>query len=105
MDFDEMIQTINDLMSKERPETFSSSWIAKQAPHCYCYILKNMRTDFGAVDWDRVTRALEWKFRRRWIPGRRVRSCVPYRNHAESEDCFRKTSRQALRLHFPAGPR
>jgi hypothetical protein len=83
MDFDGMIQTINNILSKEGPETFSSSWIAKRAPHCYRYIWKNVRTDFGAIDWDRVTFGLEWKFQRRWTPGRRKHPCVPYRNHGE----------------------
>lgn len=90
MDFDGVIQTINDLLSKERPETFSSSWIAKRAPHCYRYIWKNVRTDFGPIDWDRVTRGLEWKFQRRWTPGRRTRRCVPYRNQTEVTAVFKK---------------
>jgi hypothetical protein len=83
MDFDGIIQAINDILSTEHPETFSSSWIAKRAPRCYRYILKNVRTDFGTLDWDRVTRALEWKFQRRWTPRRRSHSFVRYRNHGE----------------------
>ena len=83
MDFDGMIQIINDLLVKEDPDTFSGSWILKQSPHCYRFIWKNVRTDYGTVDWDRVTRALEWKFQRRWTPMRRVRSHVPYKNDGE----------------------
>jgi hypothetical protein len=83
MDFDAMIEAINELLSAEQPDTFSSSWILRHSPRCYRFIWKNVRTDFGAVDWDRVTRALEWKFQRRWTPGRNVRSCVPYRNCGE----------------------
>jgi hypothetical protein len=83
MDFNRMVQTINELMSKEGPETFNSSWILRRAPRCYRYILKNVRTDFGPVDWDRVTSALEWKFQRRWTPGQNRRPCGSYRNHGE----------------------
>ena len=90
MDFDAMIQAINELLSTEHPDTFSSSWILKRSPRCYRFIWKNVRTDFGAVDWDRVTRALEWKFQQRWTPRRRVRSCVPYRNNGEVKAVLEK---------------
>ena len=83
MDFDGMIQMINDLLVKEDPDAFSSSWILKRSPHCYRFIWKNVRTDYGTVDWDRVTRALEWKFQRRWTPRRRIRSHVLYKNDGE----------------------
>ena len=49
-----------------------------------------MRTDFGDIDWDRVTRALEWKFQRRWTPRRRVRSHFPYRNNSEVKAVLEK---------------
>lgn len=90
MDFDAMIQIINELLSKEHPESFSSFWILKRSPRCYRFICKNVRTDFSAVDWDRVTRALEWKFQRRWTPRRTARSCVPYRNNGEVKSVLEK---------------
>ena len=40
MDFDGMIQMIGDLLSKEDPEAFSSSWILKRSSPCYRFILK-----------------------------------------------------------------
>jgi hypothetical protein len=51
MNFETVIQTINKLLSRENPEVFNSSWILKRAPHCNRFILKNIRTDLGAVDW------------------------------------------------------
>jgi hypothetical protein len=90
MDFDAMIQAINELLATEQPDTFSSSWILKKSAHCYRFIWRYVRTDLGAVDWDRVTRALEWKFQRRWAPRRRVRSRVPYRNSSEVEAVLEK---------------
>jgi hypothetical protein len=78
-----MIEAINDLLSVELPKTFNSSWVSKRAPSSYRYILKNVRTDFSGVDWDGVTRALGWKFQRRWTPVRRMRSRGLYRNNGE----------------------
>ena len=83
MDFDMMIATLNKLLFSENPETFNSSYILKRAPRCYRFIRKNIRTVLGAVDWDRVTRALERRFQRRWAPRRIRHSSAPYRNHAE----------------------
>jgi hypothetical protein len=82
-DFRQVVQTLNELLSKESPETFNSSWIQRCAPRCYHFIRKNVRTVLGAVDWDSVTGALEWRFQRRWAPGRSRRSYIPYRNHSE----------------------
>jgi hypothetical protein len=90
MAFDAMIQMISELLSKENPDTFSSTWILKRSPRCYRYIWKNVRSDFGTVDWDRVTRALEWKFQRRWTPSRRSRSRVPYQNNSEAKAVLEK---------------
>lgn len=83
MHFGLVVQILNELLSREHPEAFRSSWILKRAPQCYRFILKNMRTDLGAIDWDRVTCALEWRFQRLWIPGHRNRSRVSYHNHGE----------------------
>jgi hypothetical protein len=81
MDFDRMIRELNEMLLKEHPATFSSTWILKRSPRCYRFILKNVRTDFGTVDWDCVTRALEYRFQRLWIPKRK--SSVAYRNYRE----------------------
>jgi hypothetical protein len=90
MDFDAAIQSINELLSTEHPETFSSSWISKRSPRCYRFIWKNVRTDSGDIDWDRITRALEWKFQRSWLPRRSVQSGVPYRNSKEMKAILEK---------------
>jgi hypothetical protein len=90
MDFDAMIQAINELLATEQPDTFSSSWILKKSARCYRFIWRHVRTDLDAVDWDRVTRALEWKFQRRWAPRHTVRSRVPYRNGSEVEAVLEK---------------
>ena len=61
---------------------FNSSWIRKHAPHVYRFIQKNVRSEIGAIDWDRVTRALDRRFQRKWKPSLRNRS-KEYRKKAE----------------------
>jgi len=78
MDFPSAVQTINDLLRRIQPDTFCSSWIRNHAPQVYRFILINVRTEFGGVDWDAVTRALDRKMQRRWHASRRGRpaKCV-----------------------------
>ena len=69
MDLDGVIARLNDLIRVKQPESFNSSWILQHAPECYRYIQRNIRSEVGGVDWDRITCALEPKFQRRWSPG------------------------------------
>jgi len=82
-EFRRMVQTLNELLSKQDPDTFSSAWIQRNAPRCYRFIGKNVRNVFGDIDWDRVTCALEWRFQRRWMPKRSRRANALYRDRAE----------------------
>ncbi len=66
MDFDSAVKTINKQLIEKRPDTFNSSWIRKYAPHVYRFIQKNVRAEISGIDWDRVTRALDRKFQRKW---------------------------------------
>lgn len=85
MDFDACIQILNALLTEKKPEAFNSSWILKHAPQCYRFFHKNVRAEIGGIDWDRVTYAIEWKFQRRWAPGRKKKNPVPYENSTEVE--------------------
>ena len=89
MDFDSAVKTINRLLIKKQPHTFNSSWIRGYAPKIYRFIQKNIRREIGGIDWDRVTRALDHKFRRRWITSRR-NGTKPYRSKAEVNIILRK---------------
>jgi len=84
LDFEQTIQTLNELLSRKKPESFSSAWILRHAPRCYRFIRRRVRHVSGRIDWDRVTYALEHQFQRRWAPGRR-KPRVWYRDHAEVE--------------------
>ena len=82
MDFDLAVNTINKLLEEKRPDTFSSSWILKHAPHVYRFIQKNVRADIGGIDWDRVTRAIDRRFQKKWTTSSRVRT-KSYRKKSE----------------------
>lgn len=82
MDFESVVKAINNLLMEKRPCKFSSSWIRKYAPGIYRYIRKNIRTETGDIDWDRITRALEPEFSRKWLALSR-KKMKSYRNKAE----------------------
>ena len=73
-----MALTLNEVLSKERPKTFNSSWIVKHAPACYRFLRTNVRHQLGGIDWDKVTAGLDSKHQRRWKP--RPRKRIPYRS-------------------------
>ncbi len=81
MDFNYAVKIINKLLKEKRPDTFNSSWILRHSPRVYQFIQKNVRSDIGGIDWDRVTRALDRRFQRKWITSSHSRRT--YRKKAE----------------------
>lgn len=90
MDFESVILILNGLLNDKNPETFNSTWILRNTTRCYRFIQKNVRSNFWGIDWDRITGAIEWKFQRRWNPGRKQKSKVPYKSKAEVNTVLRK---------------
>lgn len=82
MNFRMAIKHLKIVLGKENPEKFSSSWIIKFAPNVYRYIQKNVRTETGRIDWDRVTYSLERRFQKKWSRYR-VKMRKPYENQEE----------------------
>jgi hypothetical protein len=68
-----------------QPHTFCSTWIRHHAPHAYRFIQKNIRTEIGSIDWDRITRALDRKLQRRWQTSRRGRRPKCFRDKSAVE--------------------
>jgi len=89
MDFDSAIYAINQLLRKKQPHTFNSSWIREHAPHVYHYFQKNIRREIGGIDWDRITRALDRTFQRRWVRSRHNGTKL-YRSKTEVKNILRK---------------
>lgn len=83
MDFEVITSQLSTLVSQKHPEVLNSSWIFKHAPECYRYIQKNIRTEWGTIDWDRVTSALDWKYQRLWKSKRKPKRLDLYRNRDE----------------------
>lgn len=83
MDFEVIAAKLNTLLSERKPEILNSSWIFRHAPDCYRYIRKNIRSEWGTIDWDRVTSALHWKYQRLWKPKRKSPKLNLYSNRDE----------------------
>jgi hypothetical protein len=82
MDFECVVKIINKLLMEKRPDTCNSSWIRRYAPRVYQFIQRNVRKEVGGIDWDRVTRALDRRYQRKWMPCSR-KSKTHYRKQAE----------------------
>jgi hypothetical protein len=89
MDFERAVGILNRLLLEENPESFNASWIIARAPAVYRYIHKNVRTEHDEIDWDSVTRELDWDFQKRWA-GRWRRNREPYESQAEVDVIFKK---------------
>jgi hypothetical protein len=101
VDFDSAVKTINKLLMKYQPNRFNSSWIREYAPHIYRFFQKNVRREIGGIDWDRITRALDRKFQRKWIASRRKGTKL-YRNKTEVRIILRKYEEKLYTFLSPA---
>ena len=90
MDFTTAIMTLNALLASLEPTEFNSSWIRTHGPRCYRFFQKNVRREYGGIDWDRVTVALERKFQRLWKPSRARTARKSYEDPSEIETILRK---------------
>jgi hypothetical protein len=50
-----------------------SIWIYKNTPGTYQYFWKNVKTETGRIDWDKVTSNLDRVFQKRWVRYRQKR--------------------------------
>jgi hypothetical protein len=89
MDFDSAVKAVNELLAERQPHTFNSSWIRGHAPDIYRFFQRNIRREIGGIDWDRITRALDRKFQRRWIRSRCYGTKL-YRSKSEAKIILRK---------------
>lgn len=71
MKFKIIIEALNESLRKKQPQKITSTWIVKNVPQVYRYIWKNIRTETGEIDWDRVTGKLDRDFQKRWVRYRR----------------------------------
>jgi len=90
MDFQTVVATLNDLLGRRQPDCFNSSWIRRNAPPCYRFIQRNVRREYGGIDWDRLTYALDRRFQRWWRPTRIKKNPIPYEDRGEVEAILTK---------------
>lgn len=67
LNFDTSIEILNTVLADKDPKTLSASWIYRNTPNVYRYMYKNVRSETGSIDWDRVTSSLDKSFQRRWV--------------------------------------
>ena len=83
-DFNVVIKNLNLKLAEDRPAALRSLWILRNAPDAYRFITKNVRTEAGDVDWDKVISSLDKNFQKIWIPPRhRPQRVKLYRNKKE----------------------
>lgn len=82
MDFDRAIKLLTWALEEKNPHQFSSTWIYRNEPRIYRFICKNIRTDLGTIDWDRVTVKLDRSYQARWHE-QRIRRLQPYSDPQE----------------------
>lgn len=100
MDFDHAVKIINKLLIKIRPDTFNSSWIRMHVPKVYQFIQRNIRSEIGGIDWDKITRRLDRKFQSKWKPSSRNR-IKSYRKKAEVTRILQKYQSQLYAFITP----
>ena len=101
MDFESAVKAINSLLIEKRPDTFNSSWVREYAPGIYRFIQINVRTETGVIDWDRITRALDRAFQKRWIAPCRKRTRL-YQNKTEVRIILQKYKSKLYTFLSPA---
>jgi hypothetical protein len=103
MNFTSLIETLNKLLARTQPDVINSSWIRTHAPRCYRFIRQDLRREFGGIDWDRLTYALDWKYQRRWRPVRTRKNRLQYEDHAEVETIFKRYHHKMYVFIAPSG--
>jgi hypothetical protein len=64
---------------------------------------KNLRREFGGIDWDRLTYSLDWKYQRRWRPERTRKTPPQDENHVEVEAIAKKYQDKLYVFISPSG--
>lgn len=82
MNLKKAAKLLNIKLRKKNPETFSSTWICENASKVYRFVVKNLRTENGEIDWDSLTLHLDKKFQKKWMRFKR-KTVKQYENKEE----------------------
>jgi len=80
---------LNCTLKEKNPPEFNSSWIVENVPSAYRFISKNVRSEIGQIDWDKVTVSLGRRYHHRWIRYR-YKPRKEYEDQAELEKIIGK---------------
>jgi len=90
MHFEQVIKNLEKVLEDKNPAIFKSAWILENSPEVYRFIIKNIRTKTGDIDWDKVISSLNKRFQRIWIPPRHKPQRVRlYRNKKEVDSVLK----------------
>jgi len=90
MNFETAVATLNSVLGRIQPAEFHSSWIRTNAPSCYRFIQENLRREYGGIDWDQLTSALERRFQKLWKPRRIAKQLNAYEDRDEVQTILNK---------------
>lgn len=82
MDFNDHIKILNELLLKKQPSNFSPSWIYTNNSKSYRYFRKNIITETGSIDWDKITSSLDKPLQNKWVRYR-YKQLKPYAKQSE----------------------
>jgi len=91
MNFDTVVDTMNDLLAEKQPQIFNRAWVREHVPRVYRFIQREIRVEKGGIDWDRITRALNPRYQKRWFGSFRKKS-KSYQNKTEVDIVLQKYS-------------
>ncbi len=89
MDFDQAIERLTRALDRWNPCRFNRYWIYWHERKVYKFISKNIRTEKGRVDWDRVISNLDPTLQPRWHDDRIV-NLLPYSDPQVVERLIKK---------------
>ncbi len=89
MDFDQAIERLTKALKKSNPVRFNRYWISLHEPKVYKFITKNIKTELGRTDWDRVTLKLDRSLQVLWHE-ERIAKLLPYSDPKEVQIVLRK---------------
>lgn len=61
------LASLSEILTQKQPARFGASWIIENAPKTYRFLWRNVRTENGTVDWDRITSSLDREFQKKWM--------------------------------------
>ena len=77
MDFDEAIARLTQALDKSNPVRFNRYWVSLHEPKVYKFFTRNIKTELGKSDWNRVISKLDPTLQVRWHDERIV-NLLPY---------------------------